>query len=85
MFKVSAPKKPDTQRRQRERAKALAGEHGIEIEKFTEGGGMNVWPPKSLGDSGDPFDGDHYASDWVEALSMIEQYAMLLAPSQGYQ
>ena len=73
LFKVPAPKKSDTQRRPRERAKALATEHGIEIEKFSEGG-MNVWPPKMLQESRDPFGDDHFAGDWNEALSMIEQY-----------
>ncbi|MBP8275557.1 MAG: hypothetical protein KAX55_01515 [Propionivibrio sp.] len=73
VFKAPAPKKPDTQRRGREEAKKLAAEHGIEIEKLREGG-MNVWPPKNLPDDLDPFDGDHFAADWTDALSMIKQY-----------
>lgn len=77
IFKAPAARKPDTQRRQRERAKALAAEHGIEIEKFSEGG-MNVWPPRALDDSRDPFAGDHFADDWADALSMVEQYVALL-------
>lgn len=80
IFKAPTPKKPDTLRRQREEARTLAAAHDIEIEKFREGG-MNVWPPKTLDDARDPFDGDHYAADWAEALSMLKQYAALTAPT----
>ena len=62
------PQKSDTQRRQREEAKQLAAEHGIEIEKLREGG-MNVWPPKGLADCLDPFDGDHFADGLHAAWS----------------
>ena len=60
LFNAPAPKKRDTQRRQREEAKKLAAAHGIEIEKFSEGG-MNVWPPRALDEALDPYAGDHYA------------------------
>ena len=40
---------------------------------------MNVWPPKGFDDARDPFDGDHFAVDWAAALSMVEEYAGLLA------
>ncbi len=39
---------------------------------------MNVWPPKGLAGE-DPFEGDHYATDWVEALSMVQRYAAAIA------
>lgn len=74
VFEAPVPKKPDTQRRSREEAKKLAAEHGIEIEKLREGG-MNVWPPNALAEGSDPFEGDHYADDWGDALSMVKQYA----------
>ena len=74
VFHAPAIKRPDTQRRQREEAKKLAAAHGIEIEKFPEGG-MNVWPPKGLDDALDPFEGDHYADNWTAALAMVKQYA----------
>ena len=73
VFKSPSPKKSDPQRRQREEAKQLASEHGIEIEKLREGG-MNVWPPKALSDCLDPFEGDHFAEDWTDVLSMVKQY-----------
>lgn len=74
LFNAPAPKKRDTQRRQREEAKKLAAAHGIEIEKFSEGG-MNVWPPRALDEALDPYAGDHYADDWAQALAMVKQYA----------
>lgn len=77
-FKAPAPKKPDTQRRHRENAKKLAAAYGIEIERFLDGGGMNVWPPKALDDARDPFAGDHHAGDWSDALEMVKQYATLM-------
>mgnify|MGYP000007546961 FL=1 len=80
VFKSHSPKKSDTQRRQREEAKQLASEHGIELEKLREGG-MNVWPPKALPDCLDPFDGDHFAEDWTDALSMVKQYVAALPPA----
>ena len=80
MFSAPAPKKPDTQRRSREQAKALAAQHGIEIEKFKEGG-MNVWAPQSL-TANDPFEGDHFADDWTAALEMVKAYVALLPVQQ---
>lgn len=62
---------PDPHCRARQRAKCLAVEHSIELEPCAPG--INVWPPRGL--SVDPFEGDHYASDWSEALAMVEAYA----------
>lgn len=71
-FRAPAARKPDTQRKAREEAKALAVEHGIEIERLRDGG-FNVWPPKGFkGD--DPHGGDHFANDWVEVLPMVRAY-----------
>lgn len=72
MFHAPAARKPDTQRKVREEAKALATKHGIEIETLT-GGGFNVWPPKGFA-SEDPHEGDHYANDWHEALAHVSAY-----------
>lgn len=80
IFRAPTQKVPDTLRRQREQVKALAAKHDIDVEKFPEGG-MNVWPPKGFDDSQDPFAGDHFAIDWADALSMVEQYVALLAAS----
>jgi len=68
----SAPPKKDTQRKAREQAVALATEHGIEIERL-RGGGFNVWPPKDFVGE-DAYEGDHYASDWQEALVHVRAY-----------
>ena len=65
----------DPHRKAREHAKALAHKHGIEIESFPDGG-MMVWPPAGLED--DPFEGDHFANDWHEALNMLKAYAAAL-------
>lgn len=80
IFKGPAKRKPDTQRKPREQAKALAAKHGIEIERMRDGG-MNVWPPAALPDASDPYAGDHYANDWADVLGMVEGYAKLLPPA----
>lgn len=85
VFKGGKKKKTrskDIYRKPREKAKALAAEHGIEIEKLTDGG-MNVWAPDSLPENLDPFAGDHFANDWSEACSMVEAYAALCVENAG--
>lgn len=79
-LRPARPKNPDKHRAAREQAKALAAKHGIEIERFkqSDGGGMNVWPPKGLPDAADPHGGDHYCDDWTDALAMVKDYARLL-------
>lgn len=47
-----------------------------EIEAVN-GGGFNVWPPKDLDESRDPYEGDHYANNAREAHAMIAAYAAL--------
>ncbi len=79
LFSTPKPKKTDTTRGSRTKAKALAAAHGIEIERVD--GGMNVWPPSTVSDAADPFAGDHYCNDWSEALSMAEAYAKLAEAS----
>jgi hypothetical protein len=71
-FKAPPARRPDTHRKARETAKALAKEHNIEIEPITSG--FNVWPPRgSAGE--DPYDGDHFAQDWPEVLDRVRAYA----------
>ena len=72
LLRPPATRKKDTQRTSRERANALASEHGIEIERL-RGGGFNVWPPKDFAGE-DVHEGDHYASDWQEALEHVRAY-----------
>lgn len=76
-FKAPPERKSDPFRQSRERAKVLAALHGIELEKAKGGGGMNVWPPKTLADENDPFDADHYAEDWDDALDRVQRYASI--------
>ena len=66
----------DPHRAERERARRLSALHGIELEPLT-GGGMNVWPPRGM-TAADPYDGDHYAIDWEDALERIVAYVKLL-------
>ena len=65
----------DPHRKACERARAPAHKHDIEIERFPDGG-MMVWPPVGLED--DPFESDHFANDWHEALNMLKAYAVVL-------
>ncbi len=62
----------DPHRRAREEARRLGAAIGACFEKLP-GGGMNVWPPK--GCQADPFEADHYAPDWSEALARVRAYA----------
>lgn len=79
-FAPTRPRQTRAARGARLEAVHTAAQHGIEIEPFDRsgGGGMNVWPPKGLAGE-DPFEGDHYATDWVEALSMVQRYAAAIA------
>lgn len=75
-FRGKAARRPDTGRKDREWAKPVAKEYGIEIERL--GGGWNVWPPKQLTSKPgwfDPYEGDHFCQDWAEVRSMVSQYA----------
>jgi hypothetical protein len=71
-FKAPAARRPDTHRKVREAAKALAKEHNIEIEPIDSG--FNVWPPRGFAGP-DPYEDDHYAQDWSQALEMVQAYA----------
>ncbi len=82
IFRAKKKKAPDPHRRHREQAKKLAAQHTIEIERL-EGGGMNVWPPSSIADDSDPFQGDHFANDWQDALAMVEEYARLVPAKEA--
>lgn len=72
-FSAPAKRNPDPHRVARQEARRLAKEHGIDIERLRDGG-MNVWPPKGFAGD-DPYEGDHFAADWGEALPMVRAYA----------
>ena len=78
LFKPVPARRSDPDRKAREEAKALAKEHGITLEAFKpgEGSGLNVWPSGTMKRS-DPWEGDHYAQDWKEAMHMVRTYAGL--------
>lgn len=83
------PKKDDRARREekaRREAKRLAKEHNIEVEVerwYECGEGVYtriiVWGPRGvdIDEEDDPFNGDHYAEDWADALERVQEYAKL--------
>ena len=79
LFSAARPHAKDVHRRARERAVALAGQCGAEIERLRDSG-FNVWPPAGL--AADPFDGDHFAQDWAEVLDIVTTYAAAVATPQ---
>lgn len=92
IFRVPKGKRVDPQRKARELGKKLAQSMSIEVERLN-GGGFNVWPPKTLPDEADPFHGDHYAVDWIEVYDRLTQYEkaiesqspVKLAGAEGYK
>lgn len=78
IFSPAKKRSADPFRKQREEAKRVAKDCGIEIERDREGG-MWVHCPKGV--APDPFEGDHYCCDWQEALPMVLEYQRLLAES----
>lgn len=72
------PVQPPGERKAREQAQALAKLYAIEIER-ERGGSVIVWGPAGLDDEHDPFEGDHYAQDWPDALDRVQQYVAALA------
>lgn len=85
IFKAPKPKRasePYRVRKARTEAKALAAQYGIEIENDRDTG-LAVWAPNAIGDEADPFAGDHHASDWPDALSMVQTYVGILEQANG--
>ncbi len=56
----------------REQARRLGARIGVCFERL-RGGAMIVWPPQHC--PHDPYAGDHYARDWIEALARVVAYA----------
>ena len=71
--KDTAAKREEAARR---KARALAKEHNIDIETYRDSGytSIIVWGPKGVDLDNDPFEGDHYADDWQDALERVEEY-----------
>lgn len=63
----------------RVKARRLAKAHNIDIETYRTDGHTSiiVWGPKGVDLDVDPFEGDHYADDWADALERVQTYASL--------
>lgn len=73
---IAKPRRPaDTSAPHRRRAKLLAEQIGVQIER--ELGYWFVYHP-DLEDEHDPCEGDHYATDWQDVLRRVETYAEAL-------
>lgn len=78
------PKVKDTDATLRRKAKRLAEAHDIEIEaeRWWDGGEyytrIIVWGPRGVDMDNDPFEGDHYADDWRDALERVEEYVKVI-------
>ena len=78
LFKPVALKRPgQLHRAARQKAKKLAATLHVQIETFKGESGLNVWPTKRI--DLDPFDGDHHAQDWSDALQRVQTYAEIQA------
>jgi hypothetical protein len=64
------------------KAKRLAREFCIDIEKNKAYRDFMVYPPASLNEAEDPHQGDHYCSDWADVLAMVEEYVKILQASE---
>lgn len=64
----------------KQKAEALAHQHGVEIEvDVIERGNRHIWVTcEKLDGDADPYDGDHIVYDWTEALDRVKGYAAAL-------
>lgn len=66
------------------RARALAADHGIQIDEVASsedrrGAAVFVWPPAALDNpASDPYYGDNCARDWIDAANRVDDYVRLL-------
>jgi hypothetical protein len=77
----AAPKAKDSEAAVRRKARRLAAEHNIEIETYRDGeySSIIVWGPRGVDLDNDPFEGDHYADGWTDALGRVEEYVKLFS------
>ena len=73
---VSRPK--DLNARDRTKARRIEKQIGAEIELWKAYGDMCVYPPSSILDEDDPYEGDHHAGTWGQALEMLKDYAKIV-------
>jgi hypothetical protein len=83
-LKVQKDDRAKAEEKARREAKRLAKAHDIEIEVNTYGHGPErdvsiiVWGPDFRNGEDDPFEGDHYADDWADALERVAEYVKLI-------
>ena len=75
---VSKPKDLDASDRAKARRieKKIGAE--IDLQYWREYKDMCVYPPASILDKDDPYDGDHLAYTWGEALQMLQDYEKIV-------
>jgi hypothetical protein len=61
----------------RVKARKLVATLHVELETTRGEAGVNVWPTRNI--ESDPFEGDHYAVDWDDALQRVQTYAGVAA------
>ena len=77
-FKPAPPKSSGARMRAaRLKARELATTLHVELETTRGESGVDVWPTRNIED--DPFEGDHYALDWEDALQRVQTYAGITA------
>ena len=73
-FRPSAPKSSGhLHRTARQKSQRLAATLHVQLETHKGEAGVNVWPTRRV--DVDPFEGDHYAQDWADALQRVQAYA----------
>ena len=85
-FDVSKPKDLDAS--DRAKARRIEKQIGAEIDlgvNHREYKDMWVSPPKSIRDADDPYEGDHRADTWGEALEMLQDYKKIIDTVAQYQ
>jgi hypothetical protein len=77
---VSQPKDPNSS--DRAKARRIEKQIGAEIDLgvcHREYKDMWVYPPNSIRANDDPYDGDHHAHTWGEALEILKEYEKIVA------
>ena len=77
---IDVSKPEDLDASDRAKARRIEKKIGAEIdlEYWREYKDMCVYPPASILDKDDPYDGDHIADTWGEALQMLQDYEKIV-------
>jgi len=73
---VSKPKDPNASIRAK--VYRLQKKIGAEVEVHREYGDMWVYPPSKVTNAQDPYEGDHHADCWHDALKMLQDYVKIV-------